>query len=105
MVNTFLVGGIALATWTDADPNTLMITPVSTGGFKVATSPMGDEPISLRKQMHDQNNNPGTPYAFVVMSGNAPMLIGTANNAAVQADMEALDADAEGRHVEEVRPA
>ena len=87
MVNTFLVGGIALATWTDADPNTLMITPVSTGGFKVATSPMGDEDLTTEAG----SNNMGTPYAFVVMSGNAPMLIGTANNAAVQADMEALE--------------
>ena len=38
----------------------------------------------------DPNDNPGTPYAFVVMSGNSPMLIGTANNEEVRIDMEAL---------------
>ena len=94
MVNTFLVGGIALATWTDGvnDPNTLMITPVSTGGFKVATSPMGGEDLTTGA---DGQNN-GTPYAFVVLSGNAPMLIGVADNAAVQADMVTLSLSCRG---------
>ena len=59
-VNTFLVGGIALATWTTGDLSTLMITPVSTGGFKVATSQMGGE--DLTDADDDPNDNPGTPY-------------------------------------------
>ena len=99
-VNTFLVGGIALVTWTTGNPSTLMVTPVSAGGFKIATSQDGEADLTTAA-----GNNIGTPYAFVVLSGNAPMLIGVADNAAVQADMVDLMPDAEGRNVEGVRPA
>ena len=92
-VNTFLVGGIALATWTSGSPNTLMITPVSTGGFKVATSPTGADDLTDADDAPN-NNNPGTPYAFVVLSGHAPTLLNDAgdplNNAAVQDDVVTL---------------
>ena len=70
-VNTFLVGGIALVTWDGAaNPNTLMVTPVSTGGFKVATSPDGDMALTTAAG----SNNIGTPYEFVVLSAHAPRL-------------------------------
>ncbi len=85
-VNTFLVGGIALVTWTTGNPSTLMVTPVSAGGFKIATSQDGEADLTTGAE----GTNNGTPYAFVVLSGNAPMLIGVADNAAVQADMVTL---------------
>ena len=87
VVNTFLVGGIALVTWTTGNPSMLMVTPVSAGGFKIATSQDGE--ADLTTGADGQNN--GTPYAFVVLSGNAPRLIGTANNMEVQADMVSLE--------------
>ena len=83
-VNTFLVGSIALATFDDT-ANTLMVTPVAVGAFKIAlTSAVG-------ALTDDLSTIGGTPINFEILSGNAPMLIGAADNAAVQTDMVSLE--------------
>ena len=76
--NTFLVGSLALVAW-DGSANMLMVTPVSTGIFKIATSPMGAE--DLTNDDDDVHTNQGTPHEFVVMSLNSPQIVGR-NNAA-----------------------
>ncbi len=83
-VNTFLVGSIALVTFDDI-ANTLMVTPVAVGAFKIAlTSAIG-------ALTDDLSTIGGTPINFEILSGNAPMLIGAADNAAVQIDMVSLE--------------
>ncbi len=78
--NTFLVGSLALVAW-DGTNNMLMVTPVATGIFKIATSPRGAE--DLTNDDDDVDTNQGTPHEFVVMSVNSPQIV-DANNAAAQ---------------------
>ena len=78
VTNTFLVGSLALVAW-DGSANMLMVTPIATGIFKIATSPMGD--MDLTNDDDDVDTNQGTPHEFVVMSLNSPQIVGR-NNAA-----------------------
>ena len=83
-VNTFLIGGIALVIDLDGS---IMVSPISRGAFKIVLANRATDDLTTA----EGSNNMGMPYEFVVMSGYAPRLIGTANNAEVQADVEDLD--------------
>ena len=85
VVNTFLVGGLALVTVNTTD-NQLEVSPIpnATGGFKIAMAADATAEIS--------DTNVGTPTEFVLLSRFAPMLKGIKGdyNQGADSDMEAL---------------
>ena len=75
--NTFLVGGLALVTWENDNPDTLAVSPIAAGSFKIAVSLDGDADLT-----DAGGANVGTPHEFVIVSANAPMLKDVGDGAA-----------------------
>ncbi|MXW64436.1 MAG: T9SS type A sorting domain-containing protein [Bacteroidetes bacterium SB0662_bin_6] len=88
VTNTFLIGGLALVTWEDDGSNdSLAVTPIAVGSFKIAVAPSATADIGT--------GNVGTPHTFEIVSGHAPTLkgvgTGQAYNNGANADMEELE--------------
>ena len=79
VVKSFLIGGLALVTLNDDDSDglvdSLTVSPIATGKFKIALSPDGFSPLTTEAN----SANMGTPREYVVYSANAPMLTGKAD--------------------------
>ena len=82
VVKSFLIGGLALVTLNDDDSDglvdSLTVSPIATGKFKIALSPDGFSPLTTEAN----SDNMGTPREYVVYSANAPMLTNRGSGAA-----------------------